>query len=94
MIESLRTQHFIKRKPLYQVLNGVFKHMETLMQGGILSDKTIQRDVSKLLVGTHMKAVFRHRETGRVKILQNQESISKKKFPKKDFQPIYTLAQV
>ena len=68
--------------------------MDTLIEGGIKSDKTVQRDVYKLLVGTHMKAVFRHRETGRVKVIQNQESISKKKFPRKEYQPIYTLAQV
>ena len=94
LIESLRTRHFLKRKPLYQILSEVFKHMDILIEGGILSDKTVQRDVYKLLVGTHMKAVFRHRETGRVKMVQNQDSISKKKFPRKEYQPIYTLAQV
>ena len=94
MIESLRTRHFLKRKPLYQILNEVFKHMETLLDGGILSDKTVQRNVQRLLVGAHIKAVFRHRETGRVKVIQNQDSISKKKFPKKVYQLIYILAQV
>ena len=68
--------------------------METLLEGGIQSDKTVQRNVNRLLVGTHMKAVFRHRETGRVKLIKNQEAISKKMFPRKDYQPIYILAQV
>ena len=94
LIESLRTRHFLKRKPLYKILTEVFKHMDILIEGGMRSDKTVQRDVCRLLVGTHMKAVFRHRETGRVKVVKNQDSISKKKFPRKEYQLIYILAQV
>ena len=94
LIESLRTRHFLKRKPLYKILHEVFKYMDILMEGGMRSDKTVQRDVCRLLVGTHMTAVFRHRETGRVKTIRNQESISKKKFPRRDYQLIYLLAQV
>ena len=94
LIESLRTRHFLKRKPLYEILTEVLKHMDTLREGGIVSDKTVQRDVYRLLVGTHMTAVFRNRQTGRVKVVQSQDSISKKRFPRKVYQPIYTLAQV
>ena len=94
LIESLRTRHFLKRKPLYQILSEVLKHLETLLDGGIQSNKTVQRKVQRLLVGAHLKAVFRHRETGRVKVIQNQGAISKKKFPKNSYQLIYIIAQV
>ena len=94
LIESLRTRHFLKHKPLYAILSEILKHMETLLEGGVQSGKTVQRNVNRLLVGTQMTAVFRHRETGRVRVVQNQDVISKKKFPSKEYQPVYILAQV
>ena len=94
LIESTRTRHFLKRKPTYALLDIVFKYLEVLQEGGLQSDKTIQRHVSKLLVGTHMTVAYRNRSTGRPTIVHNLEAISRKKFPRSQYQLMYTIAQV
>ena len=53
LIESLRTRHFLKRKPLYEILTEVFKRIDTLREGGIVSDKTVQRDVYRRISSTY-----------------------------------------
>ena len=94
LIESTRTRHFLKRKPTYALLEVVFKYLEVLQDGGLQSDKTVQRHVNKLLVGTHMTVAYRNRATGRPKIVHNLEAINKKKFPRSQYQLMYLIAQV
>ena len=94
LIESARTQHFLKRKPTYALLNTVFKYLELLTEAGLQSAKTVQRNVFKLLPGIHMKVAFRNRQTGQVKIVKNLAVISRKKFPRAQYQLMYIVAQV
>ena len=94
LIECTRTRHFLKRKPTYALLDVVFKYLEVLQDGGLQSDKTVQRHVSKLLVGTHMTVAYRNRSTGRPKILHDLEAISTKKYPRSQYQLMYIIAQV
>ena len=93
LIESTRTRHFLKRKPTYALLEVVFKYLEILQEGGLQSDKTIQRHVTKLLAGIHMTVAYRNRSTGRAKIVHNLEAINKKKYPRSQYQLMYIVAQ-
>ena len=93
LIESTRTRHYLKREPTYELLNTVLKYVELLQEGGLQSHKTIQLHMSKLLVGTHMTVAFRNRSTGRPKIAHNLAAISKKKFPRSQYELMYTIAQ-
>lgn len=94
LIESTRTRHFLKRKPAYALLEVVLKYLDVLQERGLPSDKTIQRHVTKLLVGTHMTVAYRNRATGRPKIVHNLEAINKKKYPSSQYQLMYLIAQV
>lgn len=94
LIESTRTRHFLKRKPTYALLDIVFQYLEVLTEGGLQSDKTVQRNVTRLLVGTHLTVAYRHRSTGRPKIVKNVEAVNKKKFPRSEYQLMYIIAQV
>ena len=94
LIESTRTRHYLKRKPTYALLDIVYKYRDVLTEGGLQSDKTVQRHVTKLLVGTHITVAYRNRLTGRPKIMHNLKAISRKKFPRSQYQLMYTIAQV
>ena len=94
LIESTRTRHFLKWKPTYALLEVVLKYLEVINEEGLQSDKTIQRHVNKLLVGTHMTVAYRNRANGRPKIVHDLEAVNKKKYPRAQYQLMYLIAQV
>ena len=93
--EVLRIKsHYLRRKPTFALLSTVLRYIKTLTDGGLHSDKTVQRIVGRVLIGAHMAVAYKNRSTGRNIIVKNCDAISKKSFPRANHQLMYAIAQV
>ena len=94
LVESLRTGHHLKEKPLYSLLKEVLKHKDVLEAEGTPCSKTIRNKLQKKLVGVTLTFEFQNKETGRVRKFNGFASIPRKMFGRSKWQLIYTLAKV
>lgn len=92
-IESLRTQYHVKGKPFYKLLGKIIEHLDTLQRDGIPSHDTVKRGLKKVLVGVTITYVFRHKTTGRVEKHTKAESIPLKRYNRRHWSQVYTVAQ-
>ena len=93
-VESLRTKHHLKEKPFYSLFQEVLKYRDTLENDGVPCSKTIRNRLQKKLVGVTLSFEYRNQETGRIKKFNNLDSIPRKKYNRKKWQLVYTVAKV
>lgn len=89
-----RCRHFVKAKPLHKVLKILIDHMAVLEGEPIPGLKTVQRRLWPF-IGTKMTVVFRNRNRPEhYKTLSGLDKIPKKRFPRKNWQLVYAVANV
>ena len=94
LIESLRTRHHIKERPFYSLFEEFIRHKDTLETDGTPCSKTIKNRLNKKLVGVTLSFEYRNKETGRIKRFHDMDSIPRKKFDRRKWQLVYTVAKV
>ena len=94
-VEFARCRHFLKSKPLHKVIKIVLNNVEVLQQGEhVPGQKAVQRRLWAF-IGTTMTVVFRHRKRpDTYKTLSGLDKIPKKRFPRKEWQLVYAVAEV
>lgn len=93
LVESLRTGHHLKEKPFYSLFKEFIRHKDVLEADGTPCSKTIRNKLQKKMVGVTHTFQFQNKETGRIKKFSGLESIPRKKFDRRKWQLIYTVAK-
>ena len=94
LVESLRAQHHLKERPFYSLLKEILKYKDTIETEGAPCSKTIKNRLQKKLVGVTLAFEYRNKTTGRTKKFKDFDSIPRKKFNRREWQLVYTVAKV
>ena len=94
LVESLRTRHHLKERPFYSLFKEFLHHKNTLETDGTPCSKTIRNKLQKMLVGVTLSFEYRNKESGRIKKFNDMDSIPRKKFNRRKWQLVYTVAKV
>ena len=95
-VELERCRHFMKAKPLYQVIDFLVKHMETLVasEHNVPCYKTIQRHLQKF-TAVELTVLYKDRRNpGVYRKLERLKAIPKSKFPSKQWRLVYVVAEI
>ena len=94
LVESLRTRHHLKERPFYSLFKDFLQYKDILEKDGVPCSKTIKNQLKKKMVGVTLTFEYRNKDTGRVRKFKDTESIPRKKFERRKWQLIYTVAKV
>ena len=94
LVESLRTRHHLKERPFYSLFKEFLHYKDTLEKDGVPCSKTVKNRLQKKMVGVTLTFEYRNKQTGRTKKFKDMEYIPRKKFDRREWQLIYTVAKV
>ena len=93
-VEFARCRHFLKAKPLYEVIAFLAKHMEILVDQHVPGHKTVQRHLQSF-TGVTLTVLYKHRTKEETyKKLVGVKAIPKSKFPRKIWRLVDVVAEI